>query len=55
MRHYYNAKSRADIITSSPSYREMMEKEGYWNEFRENVNCGPQSTYRVEWLYNSDS
>ena len=55
MRHYYNAKSRADIVTSTPSYREMMEKEGYWKEFRENVNCGSQSTYRVEWLYNSDS
>ena len=53
MRHYYSAKKRSDIVASYPEYRDMMNKKGYWDEFRANANCGPQSTYRVEWLYNT--
>ena len=55
MRHYYSAKKRADIISSVPSYREMMSENGYWDEFRAISKCGPESTYRIEWLYYSGS
>jgi hypothetical protein len=53
MRHYYSAKKRGDIISSSPEFRNMMRETGYWAELQTNAKCGPQSTYRVEWLYNS--
>ena len=53
MRHYYSAKKRSDIVASYPEYRDMMNEKGYWDEFRANANCGSQSTYRVEWLYNT--
>ena len=55
MRHYYSAKKRSDIISSTSSFRNMMIENGYLEEFRKNVSCGPQSTYRIEWLYYSGS
>lgn len=55
MRHYYSAKKRSDIISSVPSYRAMMREKGYWDEFRAISSCGPESTYRIEWLYFSGS
>ena len=53
MRHYYSAEMRSSIVTSSPSFREMMNKNGFYKEFRRYAECGPESTFRVEWLYNS--
>jgi hypothetical protein len=53
MRHYYSAEMRSSIVTSSPSFREMMNKNGFYKEFRRYAKCGPESTFRVEWLYNS--
>ncbi len=53
MRHYYSAQKRSDIVASYPEYRDMMNEKGYWDEFRANATCGSQSTYRVEWLYNT--
>ena len=53
MTHFYSAKKRSDIIASYPEFRDMMNEKGYWAEFTEIANCGPQSTYRVEWLYNT--
>ena len=53
MRHYYSAEKRSDIVASYPEYRDMMNEKGYWDEFRANATCGSQSTYRVEWLYNT--
>ena len=31
----------------------MMNKSGYWNEFQRIASCGPISTFRTDWLYNS--
>ena len=55
MRHYYSAEKRGEIITSSPDYRNMMRETGYYGDLQKNARCGPQSTFRVEWLYNSNT
>jgi hypothetical protein len=53
MRHYYSAEARSNLIASWPEYRDMMNKSGYWNEFQRIASCGPISTFRTDWLYNS--
>ncbi len=55
MVHYYSAQKRSELISTYSEFRDMMDETGYWNEFRSNATCGPQSTYRVEWLYNSNN
>ena len=53
MTHFYSAKARADLVANWPEYRDMMNEKGYWDEFRANADCGPISTFRTDWLYNS--
>ena len=53
MRHYYSAEARSNIIGSWSEYREMMNKSGYWSEFQRMASCGPMSTFKTDWLYNS--
>lgn len=53
MQHFYSAKARADLVANWPEYRDMMDEKGYWDEFRANATCGPISTFRTDWLYNS--
>ena len=32
---------------------EMMNEKGYWQSFKQLQTCGPISTFRTDWLYNS--
>ena len=53
MRHYYSAEARSNIVASWPEYRDMMNKKGFRKEFQRYASCGPMSTFRTDWLYNS--
>ena len=53
MRHYYSAEARSNIVASWPEYRDMMNEKGFRKEFQRYASCGPMSTFRTDWLYNS--
>ena len=53
MIHYYSAEKRSELISTWDDFMDMMENEGLLAEYNSYATCDPQSTYRVEWLYNT--
>lgn len=53
MTHFYSAKARSGLVAGWPEFSEMMNEKGYFAEFQAIAECGPISTFRTDWLYNS--